>query len=117
MHTTQDNEHPAITLHFFRHNEKEKGQSLTEAVNDTEIRLTKKGREQSVEAGKQKNIDYQKAVGYCSPRKRTKETLYHCLQIPGITSEKTLEEIEADISKNLPFGKKATEDTRLDFYL
>jgi len=111
---SSDHTNRFINLHFFRHDEKGK---LGENQWDYQVRLTEEGKQHSKQVWQEKWIDSEIAVGYHSPRERTKETLYHRLNLPGVEVNQSLEEIDEKVSQHFQIGKKAQQNSRLNFYL
>lgn len=104
-----------VILHFFRHEEKEgDGPGHT----GIEVALTKRGKENAIQKGKEKPAQPQVALAAGSPRIRTAHTaLLRMMADKGtITSEMTFAEAEAEVKKELKYGKKVIQLPELDWY-
>ena len=110
----------SIRLEFFRHDDKEKETTAGPRPGDQEVRLTKKGREQATQAGKEKNTHPETAIAYGSSRKRSLESSLRQMlsSQEDITEDMSLEDIEAYIKDNLKSGidsRKHIVSPLLDF--
>lgn len=103
-----------IVLYFFRHGKKE---AQKEGQKEEDILLTEKGRKQAVEKGQQLTPHPEVSVAFGSERVRSQETAVRIMLsgLENINSDTPLEEIQSMIDKELKYGKKVGEDTRLGF--
>lgn len=98
-----------VALYFMRHGKKEKWD-----ISDEEIPLTVAGRIDAWRKGNQMRAHPEVAIAVGSPRKRTRETSAHVMLGARVAPNASLEEMEAEIAKELKYGKKITTDPRLN---
>lgn len=105
---------PEIRLEFLRHDRRE---PATKEKPDERSRLTAEGRKHATEIGKTKNPSPETGFAYGSPRERTQEAaMRQLLANEGwVSDETTLEEINDEIKKRLPYGKKLSVSEKLNY--
>ncbi len=105
---------PEIRLEFLRHDRRE---PVTEEKPDEKSRLTPEGRKHASDMGRTKNSTPESGFAYGSPRERTQETaLRQLLADEGwVTDETTLGDVNEEIRKQLPYGKKLSISEKLNF--
>ncbi|MDP4000875.1 MAG: histidine phosphatase family protein [bacterium] len=103
-----------IVLYFRRHGKKE--QTL-EGQTDTDVPLTKEGRGQAVQIGKDLNVKPEMTIAFGSRRKRAQEVAARAMLAneDDISPNMPLDQLKARIAKELGYGQKIIEDRRLDF--
>jgi hypothetical protein len=105
-----------VVFELMRHGKREKHPDKA-LDGGPELRLTPEGRAQADERGKQINLQPEVSLAWGSPRQRSQETAYRVmLANEDIGPDDTLEEIEAKIKEQVPYGKKMIVDKRLDFH-
>ncbi len=105
---------PEIRLEFFRHDRRE---LATPQRPDEKSPLTEVGRRHATEVGKTKNPKPETGFAYASPRERAQETAMRqfLADEEWIDDETTLEEINDEIKKRLPYGQKLSVSEKLNF--
>lgn len=106
-----------IRLEFFRHDDKAKATAGGDRNGDEFIRLTEQGRQHATNIGKTKNPNAQVAVAFGSTRERAIETSLRQMLAneDSITPEMSLEDMRAEIDKQLKVGQKDKMIRQLNF--
>jgi|SRR3989344_523788 len=111
----RENIESRVILYFRRHGKKEK---ILDGQKDSEVPLTKEGREQAVALGKGLNAHPEMTVAFGSPRKRAQEVAARAMLAneKSISVDMTLDELKSEIAKEIGHSQKILTDKRLDFY-
>lgn len=106
--------HLRVVLEFMRHGKKEK---TADGQTDEDVRLIPSARTAAREKGLGLAPQLEVSAVVASPRKRAQESATHVmLSGQPDTTGMSMEEIEAEIAKQLKYGKKIIPDSRLDFF-